>query len=97
MIADPTGALLGEAGACANCGVALTAQPANWRAWSRECWNMSIRMRATGPERVGVDFTRTPVERANCVFKEIHCEDDYGHDVFNPRTTLLREGSASPI
>jgi hypothetical protein len=41
-----------------------------------------IRKRTTATERDGVNFVRTVVERHNCIFHEIHRENDYGNDAF---------------
>lgn len=49
---------------------------------------MPIRKRSNATERMGVNFVRDIVERHNCVFKDVHHEQDYGHDAF----VLLVEG-----
>ena len=54
----------------------------------RQCHNRMIRAtmlkrkKASATERLGVNFVRDVVERHNCVFKEVHHEQDYGHDAF---------------
>ena len=41
-----------------------------------------IKKESTVTEREGINYVRTVIESANCIFHEIHQENDYGNDAF---------------
>jgi hypothetical protein len=43
---------------------------------------LPTRRKTSSTEKVGVNFVRQVVEAANCIFHEIHHENDYGNDAF---------------